>query len=300
MSGKYMDIRRISSQDNMGGTSIVSFYAPIWYFKDNTGIKKPGVATTQNPLLGVTITGTHEFKPGYGFHVIRSIIDTTKLKASIVGERGGRGIKQEYEGKVSGNTKQMAVFQRMAKNDEFIVIHRMPDGTMIQQGSDDLPAEILPEHDTGTIESGVNAMMTKITDYTMSRYFYEGGITLQSDGTGAVATFVVGNAGAAGDTAEVSFAPISGPAVPISSLFTQTNLTPAATATALAQLINDLSATTGFSAVANGDKVQVIAPSEEAQSFNGGALTFAVTGAISLVQTAGSLVFQGGVNPSGT
>lgn len=171
----YANLSTTGSSNNMGGMAIVLLYAPISYFTPG-GIKK----APANPATleeSVTITQNHEFLPGKGFHSIRSILDTNKLKSDIVGERGGRGMKAEYECKISGNTKLMAALTAKFKNDEFIVLAKMHDGTYIQLGSEDLPAEILPTHDTGTIENGVNSMMAKITTFELSRNWYEGTIT---------------------------------------------------------------------------------------------------------------------------
>jgi hypothetical protein len=171
---KYKNLSTAGARDNMGGTSVELLYAPISYFVDG-GIKTPPT-NTEDLEASVTIADTHVFKVGKGFHKIRCILDTNKLKADPVGERGGRGIKEEFEGKVSGNTKLMAALMARFKNDEFIVLVRLHDGLRVQLGSEYLPAEILPSHDTGSIESGVNSMMTKITNFTMSRVFYDGAI----------------------------------------------------------------------------------------------------------------------------
>lgn len=175
----YKNLATAGARDNMGGASVVLLYAPIAYFIEG-GIKKvlPNPATLED---SVTISTTHQFKPGKGFHKMRCILDTNKLKADPVGERGGRGIKEEYEGKVSGNTRLMAALMAMFKNDEFIVLVPLHDGQYVQLGSDLLPAEILPSHDTGSIESGVNSMMIKITNFTMSRAFYTGAIQLANE-----------------------------------------------------------------------------------------------------------------------
>jgi hypothetical protein len=171
---KYKNLSTAGARDNMGGASVVALYAPISYFVDG-GIKTRPI-DSEDLEARVTISQTHVFKAGKGFHKIRCILDTNKLKADPVGERGGRGIKEEYEAKVSGNTKLMAALMAMFKNDEFVVLIPTHDGLFVQLGSEYLPAEILPSHDTGTIESGVNSMMVKITNYTMSRTFYAGAI----------------------------------------------------------------------------------------------------------------------------
>lgn len=171
---KYKNLTSTGARDNMGGTSVEFLYAPISYFADG-GIKTRPI-DSEDLEARVTISQTHQFRPGRGFHKIRCILDTNKLKADPVGERGGRGIKEECEGKVSGNSKLMAALMAMFKNDEFIVLVRLHDNTVVQLGSEYLPAEILPSHDTGSIESGVNSMMMKITNFTMSRTFYAGAI----------------------------------------------------------------------------------------------------------------------------
>ena len=177
----YPNLATTGARDNMGGTSVRLLYAPISYFAPG-GIKKiPANPTSLEEK--VTIALTHVFLAGKGFHTIRCILDTNKLKADPVGERGGRGIKEEYEAKVSGNTKEMAAFMAMCKNDEFVCLVPTHDGLYVQLGSEDLPAEILPGHDTGTVESGVNSMMVKITNFTMNRTFYAGAIQNFSTGT---------------------------------------------------------------------------------------------------------------------
>lgn len=177
----YKNLSRIGARDNMGGASVRLLFAPIDYFVSG-GIKKKPLNPI-NPEAAVTIAESHQFRLGKGFHTIRAILDTNKLKADPVGERGGRGIKQEYEAKVSGNTKLMAYLMALMKNDEFIILVPTHDGLYIQLGSEDLPAEMLPSHDTGTIESGVNSMMVKITEYTLGRTFYGGAIQELTDET---------------------------------------------------------------------------------------------------------------------
>jgi hypothetical protein len=180
----YKSISTGGAVDNMGGTSIRILYAPISYFAVN-GIKKLP-ASPSNPDAAVTISASHQFKPGKGFHTIRCILDTNKISLKPVGERGGRGLKEEFEGKVSGNSKLMAFLMAMFKNDEFVVLIPTHDGLYIQVGSEDLPCELLPEHETGTIESGVNSMMVKGTSFTLRRTFYSGAITMFPEGAGTV------------------------------------------------------------------------------------------------------------------
>lgn len=278
----YKNIKTLGAADNMGGASIRLLYAPVSYFATG-GIKK--VPTNPTDLeASVTISDNHVFKLGKGFHTIRCIIDTNKLKAGIVGERGGRGIKNEYEGKVSGNTRLMAALQAKMKNDEFIILVPLHDGQYIQLGSEDLPAEMMPEHDTGTIESGVNSMMLKITEFTMRRTFYTGAITTFPEGAGSASLTI--SAGAENDTVTVN---VNGQEIGTVTFGASDDNEDAAFQ--LQQSINTDTPNLGFTANLQGAKVTVFSPADSEVNYLGMEMDVVLTGTAAVSSTSADHTF---------
>ena len=150
--------------------------------------KIAGIKTTNAAGDSVTIDGSHIFKddpdnPGkkYGFLKAYSTLDASQLKIDPVGERDGRGYKSSLDFFNPGNSKASAEFMRIIKNHNNIVLVKTPDGTVQQQGSEDLPAEIVGSYDSGKLSGGRRGTTYKSEAYQNGPLFYEGAIDIKPE-----------------------------------------------------------------------------------------------------------------------
>ncbi len=177
---KYYDLPKRNGRENMGGFSVVAYFAPLSAF---TTIKD--VKTTTNPGDSVTIDGAHVFAAGKGLIKCFTTLDTAKLATETVGERGGKSHKITGEFVYPGMSKLGAELARNCVNDEFLLFLKdiNPGGKFIQVGTKDLPAEIMPKFDSGTVSSGRKGFTFSFESYALSMLFYESDPELTLDAT---------------------------------------------------------------------------------------------------------------------
>lgn len=137
--------------------------------------KAPKSGTT--PGETAIIKETHKFKPEKGWTKQYITLDSNQLKADIVGERDGRGVKVTFEGFHPGNKAEVLEFARVVKNLGLIMLVPDADGTFIQVGAEGLPVELAPSYDSGKLSAGRRGFIIKGEAYANGVYIYEGDIT---------------------------------------------------------------------------------------------------------------------------
>lgn len=140
--------------------------------------KAPKSGTT--PGETAIIKANHEFKDAAdGWAKVYMTLESNKLKAALVGERDGKGIKIEFEGFHPGNKATTLEFARIVKNLGLIMLVPDADGTFIQVGAEGLPVELAPDYDSGTLNAGRRGFTIKGSAYATGLYIYEGDIKVK-------------------------------------------------------------------------------------------------------------------------
>ena len=132
--------------------------------------------TGVNPGDTAIIATDHVFKPGKGWTKQYITLDSNQLKAAIVGERDGRGVKITFEGFHPGNKAVALEFGRVVKNLGLLMLVPDADGTYMQVGAEGLPVELAPDYDSAKLSSGRRGFMIKGEAYANGLYIYAGAI----------------------------------------------------------------------------------------------------------------------------
>lgn len=161
-------------QDNAPGTKKRVFVAPRRLI---TSLAAPAATGTGNGDT-IEITGNHTFGASDGFIELYTTMDTSELTAETVGDRDSRSLNAKLECFHPGLYKEVMEFANWVKDDEFIVLVEMLDGTVIQLGSDGLECDITAKHGSGKVSGG-----GKGTTFTVEAfgpiYIYSGTITMK-------------------------------------------------------------------------------------------------------------------------
>jgi hypothetical protein len=139
--------------------------------------KAPKTGTTAGETA--IITADHVFKPTKGWTKQYITLDSNQLKADIVGERDGRGVKISFEGFHPGNRAEVLEFARVVKNLGLIMLVPDADGTYIQVGAEGLPVELAPSYDSGKLSSGRRGFIIKGEAYANGVYIYAGDVLMK-------------------------------------------------------------------------------------------------------------------------
>lgn len=128
------------TENNMGGTKQFFFYSP---HRDILTIKEPDIAdaTTVDEFV---IKLPHVMKTGKKFLKMYATIDTTELEAALQGETDGTSFKPTFKFWHPGSKKEIIRFLNNAKNDKFMFLVPLSDGTIIQLGATDWVAYVKP------------------------------------------------------------------------------------------------------------------------------------------------------------
>lgn len=146
-------------------------------FKTLAKAPKVGV----NPGDTAIIVDSHVFKdPADGWAKVYMTLESNKLKAALVGERDGKGIKIDFEGFHPGNKATTLEFARIVKNLGLIMLVPDADGTYLQVGQEGLPVELAPDYDSGTLNAGRRGFTIKGTAYATGLYIYAGAANLKN------------------------------------------------------------------------------------------------------------------------
>ncbi|RSK45187.1 hypothetical protein [Hymenobacter rigui] len=164
-----------NGEDNTPGLLGYVLFAPEAWF--TTIAKAPKYSAAQAKAGdSVIITENHTFKTGLGWLKLYITLDSNQLKADIVGERDGRGLKVSFEGFHPGNKPQSLEFLNLVKNIGGIMLVPDADGTYIQVGAEGLPVELTPNFDSGKLSSGRRGSMVKGEAYATGLRIYAGDV----------------------------------------------------------------------------------------------------------------------------
>lgn len=140
--------------------------------------KAPKTGTTAGETA--VIKANHEFKDAAdGWAKVYITLDSNQLKAAIVGERDGRGLKVTFEGFHPGNKATTLEFARIVKNLGLIMLVPDADGTFLQVGAEGLPVELAPDYDSAKLSAGRRGFLVKGEAYATGLYIYEGDIKVK-------------------------------------------------------------------------------------------------------------------------
>ena len=138
------------------------------------------------PKVGVkpgdtaVIVDDHTFTdPADGWAKVYITLDSNMLKAAIVGERDGRGLKISFEGFHPGNEASTLEFARIVKNLGLLMLVPDADGTYLQVGAEGLPVELAPDYDSAKLSSGRRGFNVKGEAYATGLYIYAGDIKVK-------------------------------------------------------------------------------------------------------------------------
>lgn len=127
------------------------------------------------------IVADHVFKPGKGFVKAYITLESNELKAAIVGERDGRGLKVSFEGFHPGNKPEALEFARVVKNLGLIMLVPDADGTYLQVGSEGLPVELACDYGSGKLSGGRRGFTVKGEAYANGLYIYAGDVLMKPE-----------------------------------------------------------------------------------------------------------------------
>lgn len=139
--------------------------------------KAPATGTAAGDTA--VIVADHVFKATKGWTKQYITLDSNMLKAAIVGERDGRGVKITFEGFHPGNKAKALEFARVVKNLGLIMLVPDADGTYIQVGSEGLPVELAADYDSGKLSGGRRGFTVKGEAYANGLYIYQGVVTMK-------------------------------------------------------------------------------------------------------------------------
>lgn len=158
----YLDVAGPSgTEDNMGGTAQKIYYAPV---RDILTIQD----TVASPaVLGdlVRVPTAHVMKSGKKFQELYLTMDTGEIEDDPTGDRDARGVKTTLKGKTPGQNATLLGLMSQAKNDRFIVLVPLADGTIRQIGSAQFYAEII-----GKVSSSKNSSGYRGIEWTIEAF----------------------------------------------------------------------------------------------------------------------------------
>ena len=161
-------------EDNMGGTTQKVYYAPI---RDFLSIAVPAGSPT-TPGDTVEIATAHTFKTGKCFKLLYCTMDKGKYDSEPQGDTDGFSFKKTAEVFYPGSNSEVHGLASKGKNDRFMFLIEMPDGTVIQQGNKMFYAHLKSKFSTGSNSSGTRGHTFTIESMGPENLLYSGAISL--------------------------------------------------------------------------------------------------------------------------
>ncbi len=167
--------------NNMGGTKQRFWFAPISYF-DTIATPEASPST----LAGlVTISDSHTFLTGYGFHKGYITQDKNGVKFEAQGERDGRSFKQSAKAFTPGSTPTLHGLASRCKNERFIVLVEETDDQVSQIGTADHYAELIMSFSTGEKSADLRGYEIMVESVSNNNFRYTGTIVEFADEQGS-------------------------------------------------------------------------------------------------------------------
>ncbi|GAB3958197.1 hypothetical protein GCM10028805_52070 [Spirosoma harenae] len=134
------------TESNMGGTRQFFYFAP---WGDILTFATPAANPADSDDL-YNLTVAHIMKSGKKFLTMYCTIDTSSLESGSNGEIDGKSFKPVFKFFYPGSKKDALAFANLCKNDKFVVIVPLSDGTQIQLGGAFFCAYITPNFNSAT------------------------------------------------------------------------------------------------------------------------------------------------------
>ncbi len=119
----------------------------------------PALSAASTFAEAATISETHTFKAGKGFHKLNILPDTGNVESQSVGNKGAKSVNNRFSGTLPGTSARNKGYHRAVKNAGMIFIVKTRTGENVQIGSLAGPAyfeEFTPN--TGTAPEDVNGI----------------------------------------------------------------------------------------------------------------------------------------------
>ena len=153
-------------EDNLGGSQQIVYYAPIRDF--DTIIAPVPLATATTDAELVNISTDHIFSTGKMFLTAYTTEDKGELDYEVQGDPDGFSVKPVAKFFYPGAKEEILAFIAKAKNDQFIFMFPLADGTVLQVGSEQFPARIKPKWNSATNSAGVRGAEIEVTQIVAS------------------------------------------------------------------------------------------------------------------------------------
>lgn len=142
----FNDLLWPDGQDNIGGTQVNHYYAPLVTFQYLPTV--PDVPATLGEM--VTISEDVEFYTGKKFLKIYSTLDTGKVADKLVGEFDGKSFEHSFEWFFPGTMDQALALISKFANSNMIFIASEANGQKRMIGTRKFPAKLaMADVDTG-------------------------------------------------------------------------------------------------------------------------------------------------------
>ncbi len=168
----YADVT-IPAEANPGGTSINAFFIPV------ADIATYGTITTPvvNPGDAITISGNHVPVSGKRFYKVQIEVNKGELAGEFQGDVLGGISRKEFTGFVSGASANAIAVLEKAKRENLLFFVELPDGKVLQLGTNKVPARLRTGFQTGTNEGGERGTNVTVHSY-QDTLFYKGTLPL--------------------------------------------------------------------------------------------------------------------------
>lgn len=134
------------TENNMGGTAQFFSFAR---HADHQTFAKPANAPV-DPDDQYVLTTAPTMKTGTKYNKMYCTIDTSELESGSNGEIDGKSFKPVFKFFYPGSKKEALAFANRCKNDKFVVIVMLSDGTQVQLGGEFFCAFITPNFKSTT------------------------------------------------------------------------------------------------------------------------------------------------------
>lgn len=160
------------TENNMGGTQ------QFFFFARHAEIASFGVppANPADADDAYAITTAHTMRAGKFFHTMYCTMDTGDLESGSNGEIDGKSFKPVFKFLYPGTRKDAVSFANRCKNDKFIVIVPLADGTRAQLGSQFFCAYITPNFKSGTTSGRGKGWEFEVTAFQGDFMVYEAAV----------------------------------------------------------------------------------------------------------------------------
>lgn len=159
------------TENNMGGTAQIVYYGKVSDIQTYA-------APAQNATNPYVHTQPFVMKTGKKFYQLYTTLDTSQLDFGEVGEFDGKSFKPELKMFYPGLTEDWVQFINDAKNDKFVFIVPLPDGKMIQIGTDKFFAYVMGLPKTGQVSGRGKGSELTVMSYQPNILIYAAAVPL--------------------------------------------------------------------------------------------------------------------------